>query len=221
MSSMRDWRLLENAYSLGYDSLNDVGASSGRKVSIQGIREHYGQLKRLAMKYDPAKLPQIEQLERLAILNAQGKISDRDALREMRIFAMRHGLNQDMISQAEARIDAMERSNFGVHIKDTHLPEFKMPNVNKEGKPHQAIREFHLPEFKMPGTDKKSKGANPIREFKMPEFEMPGKKKKKKDIIAPVIIPEFHFPGPNKHEIKRIKRTGKSVNDVLKEVFGG
>lgn len=112
-----DWEICLNAYSIGFDSINNIMLTPDQnrfdQTTVKEIRSRFAELKKVARRNAPQKLRTIESLERLAILNHTGKISDRTYLHRLRLIALSNGVDPGLLNQAEVRINAVEGARGG------------------------------------------------------------------------------------------------------------
>ena len=151
-----DWEILLDTYATAYDSVNNImltrtpGAFD--PTAEREILGRFAVLKILAKKYKPSKIPVINKLEKLALDNFRGKISDKQYLRLLREITRKEGLNQELIMLAERNIDAVERmqapfkkiNNYQKHVspvQDLFRPQG--PNRTRNEPVPKALRQNH------------------------------------------------------------------------------
>lgn len=168
-----DYEILLNCYALAYDSHNElmIGRSQGhpKKTTSSEIRKRFSELKRISRKYAPGKLRTIEAIERLALDNHAGKISDLAYISRLRMISMQHNINPMMLNQAESRIRIAESMNNS--MKPMENPFRKMnsknpfenifKNIMKENKHNERKKN----PFMASGSKRSGNKENPMGKF--------------------------------------------------------
>jgi hypothetical protein len=108
MPMNRDTAILQDAYAAAYDSHNSLMVAPFAMTSPEEIRQRFSGLKYLARKYAPGKLRTVERIERMALDNHSGRITDRSYIHGLRAICLGNGVNMTALDQAEARINALD-----------------------------------------------------------------------------------------------------------------
>lgn len=126
-----DKEYLRKVYAMAYDSVNGVMLTRNPKklntISINELKNKFAHMKDIAKRRCPHLLAEIQEIERLSLLNAAGRISDRVYLRSIRIYCDRHGLNPHQINLVERNID---RAEYEARLKKLPRPTLiKSPKI--------------------------------------------------------------------------------------------
>ncbi len=137
----QDWEVLLKCFATAYDSHNPVMLTSTpgkfNPTTLNEIKTRFADLKRLSRKYCPEKLRTVESIERMALENHTGKLSDRVYLNKLRFTAASNGANIPMLDQMEMQINAAEGQGHRPRSNSSNIPEFfklGKPRERRKGK---------------------------------------------------------------------------------------
>lgn len=137
-----DWLMLTSTYSLAYDSLNGVLVGDRTPgITPSELRARFAHIRAAARKYAPHRLPFIDAVEKIALKNQAGRLSDHQALAQMRQLAQRNGVNAPIMKLAEMQVahaEAAQRSRFVPKITRIRPPRMKLPQNKK--RPRRRMR---------------------------------------------------------------------------------
>jgi len=126
-----DWELLLKSYAVSYDALNSnmLTDTPGKfkPTTANQVKAEYYRIKLLCKKYAPHKLAKIERLEKISLANLSGKLSDKQALTQMRNVAHGTNVSPSLFLMAENRINISEGIHNPQHKHTKKKDPYKMP----------------------------------------------------------------------------------------------
>lgn len=131
-----DKEILANTYSTAYDSINQwMLSKTGKleKTTDSEIRGRFLVLQLLCKKYAPNKKNFIFTIEKLALANNKGQISDKQYLNNLRFLARQEGLPTSVLDRIEYKIDTAEKLSKNNFVKSMPIiPILKKTTKNQD-----------------------------------------------------------------------------------------